>query len=128
MAAFVRLIQTLLGEIAHAKRPVGRPLLRFKDCIKRDLISFDIDFSHWEDLAVERDQWRKITADGLTKHDKDWLMVLAEKRLQRHTRVTNSAPLSDNISWICQRCGRCCGSRVGLFSHQRRCFSQPDAT
>ncbi|CAB3245931.1 unnamed protein product [Arctia plantaginis] len=38
--------QTLLGEIAHARRPVGRPKLRFKENVKRDVISFDINFSN----------------------------------------------------------------------------------
>ncbi|CAB3243219.1 unnamed protein product [Arctia plantaginis] len=53
--------QTLLGEIAYAERPVGPPKLKFKDGVKRDMISLDIKFSDWKDLAKERDQWRKVS-------------------------------------------------------------------
>ncbi|KAI5642526.1 hypothetical protein NE865_05553 [Phthorimaea operculella] len=35
--------RVLLGAVANAKRGVGRPMLRFKDCAKRDMAAFDID-------------------------------------------------------------------------------------
>lgn len=38
---------------------------RFKDSVKRDAISFDIDFSSSKDLADDREQLKNITAVGL---------------------------------------------------------------
>ena len=44
----------LYGELANAPRKQGRPRLRFKDVIKRDLKYFSINLDNWEALASER--------------------------------------------------------------------------
>ena len=43
--------EILYGELREGVRRVGRPLLRYKDVIKRDLRSALIDTSAWEDIA-----------------------------------------------------------------------------
>ncbi|CAH2235487.1 jg1846 [Pararge aegeria aegeria] len=77
--------QVLLGEVAHAKRPVGRPRLRFKNCAKRDMTEFNIDHRHWERLAEGGDEWRKSINEGCHIYDEAWLGVLAQKRIRMHT-------------------------------------------
>ncbi|KAI5652186.1 cytochrome p450 domain-containing protein [Phthorimaea operculella] len=67
--------RVLLGAIANAKRGVGRPMLRFKDCAKRDMAAFDIDHQSWEKLAENRDVWRKRVYDGRKAHDDAWFAV-----------------------------------------------------
>ena len=47
--------ETLYGELWESARRVGRPLLRYKDVIKRDLRSALIDTTAWEDIAKHRD-------------------------------------------------------------------------
>ncbi|PZC71480.1 hypothetical protein B5X24_HaOG213343 [Helicoverpa armigera] len=115
--------QTLLGQISDAKRPVGRPLLRFKDSVKRDMVSFKIDRNIWEKLSDDRDSWRKKISDGVVAHDSAWFDLLSKKRDLRHQRMAQP-PTSPGTQFVCGRCDRRCRSRIGLVSHQRKCQSQ----
>nr|XP_049699970.1 uncharacterized protein LOC126055306 [Helicoverpa armigera] len=115
--------QTLLGQISDAKRPVGRPLLRFKDSVKRDMVSFKIDPNIWEKLSDDRDSWRKKLSDGVVAHDSAWFDLLSKKRDLRHQRMAQP-PTSPGTQFVCGRCDRRCRSRIGLVSHQRKCQSQ----
>ncbi|XP_061728258.1 uncharacterized protein LOC133533309 [Cydia pomonella] len=114
--------QVMLGQIANARRPVGRPKLRFKDCCKRDLICFDIHPHNWESQAEMRPEWRRDLKTGVDKHDKDWLENLRQKRL----RAARPPPLDSRH--VCDCCGRRCRSGIGLFSHRRRCNQPPRNT
>ncbi|XP_047993557.1 uncharacterized protein LOC125231993 [Leguminivora glycinivorella] len=76
--------RTMLCQIASGKRNVGRPLLRFKDCVKRDMVAFNIDFNSWEDLAANRVEWRASLLRGRETHDRSWFQNLARKRAIRH--------------------------------------------
>ena len=49
--------QILYGELTGGKQPVGRPKLRYKDVIKRDLTDYGIDPMHWQTVAEERPTW-----------------------------------------------------------------------
>ncbi|XP_048001809.1 uncharacterized protein LOC125238518 [Leguminivora glycinivorella] len=69
--------RVMLGAIADAKRSVGRPMLRHKDCAKRDMQAFNIPVHKWEELAEDRDKWRKLVFDGRTIHDNAWFAALA---------------------------------------------------
>ncbi|XP_037296657.1 uncharacterized protein LOC119189933 [Manduca sexta] len=99
--------QILLAEVAHAKRPVGRPILRFKDSVKRDMVSFNMDPTKWEEEAVDRVRWRKSVADGVSAHDEAWFKQLAHKReirrnyavLPHHTQIQKSAAKTVVVSF-----------------------------
>ncbi|KAI5645187.1 hypothetical protein NE865_02735 [Phthorimaea operculella] len=109
----------LLGAVANAKRGVGRPMLRFKDCAKRDMAAFDIDHQSWEKLAENRDEWRKRVFDGRKAHDDAWFAGLANKRQKRHPNL--HVPVS-NSTFICRACGKSCRSCIGLYSHEKSCL------
>ncbi|CAH2098559.1 unnamed protein product [Euphydryas editha] len=111
--------QILLGQIAFARRNVGRPVLRFKDSAKCDMVAFNIDHNSWEDLASNRNEWRKTIFMGCKTHDSAWFEDLAQKRAKRYNR--KGAPPPINPQHACPKCGRMCRSRIGLFSHERRC-------
>lgn len=112
----------LLSEIAFAKRPIGRPLLRYRDGAKRDMLSFGIEFTNWEDLAEDRNVWRKFLAGGLAAHDEAWFRELTNKRTTRRERVSNTlSPRASQHLNICALCDRICRSRLGLISHERKC-------
>ena len=49
----------LYGQLANAKRPPGRPLLRFKDKLKANIASMKIP-NLWEKLALKRTEWRSL--------------------------------------------------------------------
>jgi len=44
----------LYGQLPSAPRPVGRPKLRYKDFLKRDLKALNINTENWEQLALQR--------------------------------------------------------------------------
>ena len=46
------------GEFYNAPRRTGRPKLRYKDAIKRDMAGFNISPQSWETLAANRNRWR----------------------------------------------------------------------
>ncbi|XP_063382206.1 uncharacterized protein LOC134668695 [Cydia fagiglandana] len=111
--------RVLLGAVAYAKRNVGRPMLRFKDCVKRDMSAFEIDHHAWEALAEDRDGWRKRVVEGRRLCDQAWFNALDSRRCRRKQTGTGT---SDGMSFLCQKCGRSCRSRIGLHSHQTRCL------
>ena len=44
----------LYGELASGKRPTGRPQLRYRDVVKRDMKAVDINTESWESVAANR--------------------------------------------------------------------------
>ena len=59
----------LYGELVQGKRPVGRPKLRFKDVVKRDMQAISLSVDSWESLASDRSVW------------KTWKPYVREKRV-----------------------------------------------
>lgn len=114
--------QVLLSQVAFAKRRVGRPVLRFKDCVKRDMVAFNIDPDSWRDHASNRNAWRNIVSEGRTAHDNAWFQVLEKRRNEQNNRV--AAQATEDSQYRC----RGCLSRIGLFSHERCCQLLKDAT
>ncbi|KAK2181115.1 hypothetical protein NP493_410g02016 [Ridgeia piscesae] len=52
--------QILYSQLSSGHRNRGRPLLRFKDTIKRNLKLRDITTDSWTSLSQQRDKWRVI--------------------------------------------------------------------
>ena len=50
----------LYSQLAIGKRNIGRPLLRFKDVVKRNFKSLGIDSGAWQTAAMDRELWRSI--------------------------------------------------------------------
>ena len=115
----------LYGELAAGKRNTGRPLLRFKDVCKRDMKNLDINTDSWEVLASDRLGWRGTLRTQLQAGEEKMMEAAAEKRAFRKSAATNRSIPShtDTLSatYTCDACGRDCHSRIGLFSHRRRC-------
>ncbi|XP_068734901.1 uncharacterized protein [Montipora capricornis] len=56
-----RLPRKLLNsQLCEGKRNQGRPRLRFKDPVKRNLEKLDIDRSSWQQKAKDRAVWRNL--------------------------------------------------------------------
>ncbi|KAK2186135.1 hypothetical protein NP493_212g01000 [Ridgeia piscesae] len=52
--------QILYSKLSSGHRKRGRPRLRFKDTIKRNLKLRDIKTDSWTSLSQQRDKWRAI--------------------------------------------------------------------
>ena len=108
----------LYGQLAAGKRRTGRPQLRYSDACKRDMKALNIDFKDWEDLAADRPKWRATLTTHLKSSEKRMSAAAEEKRAKRKERQLQTSVDSPHQ---CKTCGKVCGSRIGLFSHQRRC-------
>ena len=57
----------LYGELTSGSRPVGRPMLRYKDDRKTDMKSAEINPDSWEAAAADRSNWRHMVCTGVRK-------------------------------------------------------------
>ena len=87
----------LYGELATGSRPTGRPTLRYKDVLKRDLKAGGIAPAGFEALAADRSGWRHTTESAIKTAEQKREEQREEKRACRCQRAeTDTAPLDDN--------------------------------
>ena len=110
----------LYGELREGSRPVGRPHLRFRDVCKRDMKAADIDSDDWERMAEDRHLWRVEVNEGMKRAETTRCEQHAARRERRKARAASVAVSSP---FVCYNCTRDCLSRIGLYSHSRRCQS-----
>jgi len=115
----------LFGELATGSRPTGRPLLRFKDVCKRDMRAGDIDPAGWESVAEDRSSWRSAVKACTIRSEERRDQHREEGRDRRRQRAA-SVPSEPDATYTCGNCNRACRSRIGLYSHSRRCNSITD--
>ena len=78
-----RLLKDILySQLCTGSRPRGRPILRFKDVAKWNLVALGWDMNQWEVLAEDRPAWRSALKVGGERLATNWLQKLAEKRTQ----------------------------------------------
>ena len=87
----------LYGELAQAKRPTGRPQLRYKDVCKRDLKALGIDINGRESLASNRSAWRQAVQQGLLEFEEALAEQAETKRQTRKARNQGDRPATDHI-------------------------------
>ena len=111
----------LYSELTTGSRPVGRPRLRYKDVCKRDMRSTDINPDTWEAAAADRRNWRYEVRMGVKRAEAKREQQWHDKRERRRERADSEAPLP--TPFTCSNCDKDCHSRIGLYSHSRRCSS-----
>ena len=117
----------LYGELATGTRQTGRPFLRFKDVCKRDLKLGNIHPADLESTAADRDTWWLTVKSGVQLNERRREDQWEEKRQRRRQRAASVAVLGEaDAGFTCSKCNRICRSRIGLFSHSRRCHSTTD--
>ena len=115
-----------MASLPLRSRPTGRPTLRYKDVLKRDLKAGGIAPTGFEALAADRSGWRYTTESAIKTAEQKREEQREEKRARRRQRAeTDTAPLDDN-AFTCSNCNRVCRSRIGLYSHSRRYNSTTD--
>ena len=81
--------------------------------------ALDIKVRDWEDLAADRPKWRATLTTNLKLGEMRMSAAAEEKRARRKERQPSTS--TDNATHRCDTCGKICGSRIGLFSHAKRC-------
>lgn len=108
--------QLLYSELSKGRRKQGRPLKRYKDCIKANIAHTGIATKQLEERAQDRTGWRALTREATEAFEANRRDSITEARARR--KATAEAPKSPG-QFPCSHCGRVCRSRLGLHSHQR---------
>ena len=112
--------ELLYGELTTGRRRFGRQLpLRYGDVVRRDM-NVGIDTETWENLAVDRSQWR----GAVTKHHKTGEEKLTQAATEKQARRKLCVSFVQQTAYTCNTCIKDYHSRIGLHSHSRRCSSQ----
>ena len=77
------------GEFYNAPRRTGRPKLRYKDVVKRDMAGFHISPQSWETLAADRNRWRASL--------EFWLFIVSQKLRRKNEEASSSS--STTTGW-----------------------------
>ena len=109
------------GQLASGSRRVGRSALRFKGTCKRGMKACKIDTDTWEDAAGERAHWRQKVKQEVEHADSERGLKAADKRARR--KLSAASTTNTPTGFICSASSRDCRSRIGLYSHTRRCSS-----
>ena len=73
----------MYGELEQGTRAAGRPKLNYRDVLKRDLRSTDINIQTWEQSATDRPAWRQIVHAGISAPEAKRAEASLEKRQRR---------------------------------------------
>ena len=107
----------LLGELSEGARRRGRPLLRWKDCVKRDLKDLCFDLNHWQRETDDGNTWQAKVLKLCSEWEKTRVEKVKEKRAARKSRVGAGQGMYPDL--VCHQCGRNFTARIGLISHLR---------
>ena len=126
--------QLFYGELDRGKRPRHKPRKRYKDNLKSVLKDTGIDFNNWEEIALDRAEWRKTVKQGCRSLHNQRIERAELKRDLRKGKTENLPDISSH--WKCETCGRFLLSKAGYINHlksHQRCPTanlppQPDST
>ena len=114
----------LYGELESGSRPVGRLKLRVKDVCKRDMLATGLPTGNWGTHAADRGEWRSVCSRALQVGETRLKAEADEKRAKRKAAAKKTASAPAASDYICGRCGGVCRSRIGILSHERKCWTQ----
>ena len=115
---------THYGQLATDNRDTGRPQLRFRYVVKRDMKALKVNTEHWEELATDRSSWRSTPTVRLQAGE-DQLKSAAEEKWTRRKELCYSHR-TETIH-KCDLTDKDCHSRICLFSHIQCCSSRTDS-
>ena len=75
-----------MANLLKPPRPRGRPRLRYKDVLKRDLAAFGIPNTTWESTASNRSRWRSAIYNGFSTSTQLYIDDCESHRLHRRLR------------------------------------------
>ena len=86
-----------------------------KDKLKENISLVKISKPDWEQVALQRTDWRAICNQHVTKFEDE------RTQKMKHDREARKAPrvARSTDSFVCNVCNKVCKSNAGLSSHQR---------
>jgi len=94
---------------------------RYKDQLRVNFKSCNLDHTKWETLAEDRSAWREECHNAVNGSEEQRIDAAKVRRAARKDRGHSVS--STSTIHTCDMCGRTCSSRIGLFSHKRsRCW------
>ena len=100
------------GQLKEGSRTAGGQKLCFKDTLKSNMKSCNIDISNWESYASDRCLWRSYCKESLDHFEDQRLKTLQQKRQEQKT-------ISKSGNFTCDVYGRFCMARIGLWRHKQ---------
>ena len=94
----------LYGELlASGKRSTGKPQLRYRDVVKRDMKTVDISTESWESLAANRSKWRRAVTIHLKSGEEKLSQAVTERRARRKQSDSSDRPETVHTCDLCNR-------------------------
>ncbi|XP_051973121.1 probable RNA-directed DNA polymerase from transposon BS isoform X1 [Xyrauchen texanus] len=96
----------LYSELATGSRPIGRPVLRYKDVCKRDLKAGNVNPAVWEVEAADRCRWRQVVKASIKVSEKKREHEWEERKKHRRQRVAlaDIGQIDPGTCYICSNC------------------------
>jgi len=103
------------GQLPGGGRSQGGQLLRYKDVLKRNLKACDIPAKSLESLAQDRSLWRTTSRGAVAASE-----TSRTDHLRQVCDRCKARTVQQRVDGLqCRTCVRLCGSRIGLFAHER---------
>ena len=111
--------QTNSFRSTHRRR--GRPLLRYKDILRRDLLEADIDPDTYAELATNRPGWRMSVHSGIAASEERLRTKAEERRLERKRKeaIRHTLDAPSLSVFPCPHCQTVFKNQRGLYNHLR---------
>src|ERR1700761_4464940 len=109
------------SELATDKRHQGWPKLRFTDVCKSDMADFGICRDSWQSASSNRSKWRGVLQMGVGVCDRQYLETYRGHNSASNVQASFGSANIGSSHISCPHCNRVCLSRIGLFSHVRKC-------
>ena len=77
--------------------PHGRPRKRYKDKLKRIIISCNLSPSNWEEVAFYHSNWHSLSADGVLQFETSHITKAKAKREHSKTAENSAASSSPSV-------------------------------
>ena len=103
----------LYGQLSSAVRPMGRPLLRYRDKLKANISTLGI--TNWETVAKDWTKWRSTCHKAVADFEKKRLESMVINRMNRKRPERSTI----NTDFVCDTCDKRCKSNAGLSAHKR---------
>ena len=97
----------MYSQLDSGRRNVGRPWLRYKDKLKSNLSAVNIPHNTFEQVALERKEWRSMCHNGIKSFETNRINRLREARVRTKASANVPATLSRNLH-SCTICGLVC--------------------